>query len=106
MVYYLLFVPTNALWRTSQDGTLRNMMHTARLSSLLARTLDTPKQGKSITSISINLLHFHSRYNFIIILHINSLQTFETHMQPLPRFINCADFIVQRSTALYNFDIP
>jgi len=104
IVYYSLFVPKNALWRTWQDGTLRNVMLTARFSWLLTSTLDAPKRVKSIKSIPINQLHFHSN-SFVIILHINSLQTFGLHAQPLPRFINRTDFTINRSTVVHNFSI-
>ena len=92
------------LWHTSQDGTLRTTMTTPSFSSLSTSTLDTPKQGKSITSMQINLLHFHSSYNFIIILLINSFQTFELSMQPLPYFTNSTGFKIQPSTLLCNFN--
>jgi hypothetical protein len=79
-------------------------MTTPSFISLSAGTLDRPKQGKSITSMKINLLRFQSSYNFIIILHINSLQTFELHMQPLPYFMNSTDFKIKRFTVLCNFN--
>jgi hypothetical protein len=46
-------------------------------------------------SIQIDLLHFYTSYNNIIVLHINSLQTSELHMQPLRHFIKSRDFIVK-----------
>jgi len=33
--------------------------------------------------------------SFLIILHINSLLTFQLHLQPLPQFINSTDFTIQ-----------
>jgi len=101
-------------WRytTPHDITLRHMRlhyvtwryttsHEAysQFRSLSKSTPDTSKQGGSIKSKYINLLHFHRRYTFIIKLQIDSLETFEMHMQSLPHFIT------QRSAILRNFKI-
>ena len=46
----------------------------------------------------------NNSYNFVIVLHINSLQFFELYMQKLPHFINCTGFTIQPPTAVRNFD--
>ena len=54
------------------------------------------------SKICNELIKFTHSYTFIIILHINSLQTFEMHMQPLSHFIHNTVFIIKRPTALCN----
>ena len=59
------------------------------------KTVSPSNQCKLILYVS------HYNYNFIIILHINSLQTCELHMQPLLHSINSIDFTIQYELLLY-----
>jgi len=64
-------------------------------SGCICKMVSPSNQCKLILYIS------HYNYNFIIILHINSLQTCESHMQSLPHSINSTDFTIQYKLLLY-----
>jgi len=59
--------------------------------------------SKCNSKVCNELIKFIHSYTFITRLYINSLQIFELHLQPLPRFIDDTNFTIKRPTSLCNF---